>query len=110
MILGHDFGPQKTLKTENGHFLTAPNQVVLQGIKKFFEEAHLIQKSIEFQLPHYEIPQLSSHYITLNLLQFNSSENEMSKLDLLLSLLGGTIWLFGIFEILTLETFERSLK
>ena len=32
------------LKTENISFLTALNQVVLQGIKKFFEEAHLDTK------------------------------------------------------------------
>ena len=30
-----------TLKTENGQFLTVLNQVVLQDIKTFFEDAHL---------------------------------------------------------------------
>ena len=35
-----------TLKIENAHFLTAPNQVVLQDIKKSFEEAHLDAKNV----------------------------------------------------------------
>ena len=38
------FGKKLTLKTENAHFLTAPNQVALQDIKKSFEEAHLDAK------------------------------------------------------------------
>ena len=33
-----------TLKTENAPFLTALNQVVLQNIKRYFEEAHLDAK------------------------------------------------------------------
>jgi len=45
--------------------LTALNQDVLQGIKKSYEELIWIQKSIEFQLPHYEIMQLLSHYYTI---------------------------------------------
>ena len=49
------------MKTEKTHFLTAPNQVVLQDIKKYFEKAHLDEKCIEFHLPRYEIPQLSPH-------------------------------------------------
>ena len=40
------FGIKKlTLKTENAQFLTAPNQVVLQNIKKSFEESHLETKA-----------------------------------------------------------------
>ena len=36
------FGLQKlALKIENGQFLTTLNQVVLQDIKKLFEEVHL---------------------------------------------------------------------
>ena len=42
-------------------FLTAFNQTDLQDIKKSFEDVHLDVKSIEFHLPHYEIPQQSSH-------------------------------------------------
>ena len=41
--------------------MTALYQKVLQGIKKFFEN---VQKFIEFNLPHYEIPQLLSRYWT----------------------------------------------
>ena len=36
------FCPKKlTLKTDNGQFLTVLNQVVLQDIKTFFEDANL---------------------------------------------------------------------
>ena len=38
------FGLKIVLKTENTQFLTALNQVVLQDIKKSFEEAHLVAK------------------------------------------------------------------
>ena len=31
-----------------------------------------MQKSIEFHLPHYEIPQLSSHYYTLSMRKLHS--------------------------------------
>ena len=38
------FGLKIVKKSENTQFLTALNQVVLQGIKKSFEEAHLDAK------------------------------------------------------------------
>ena len=47
------------------NFLTALNQIFLQDIIKSFEELYLDSKSIEFHLPHYEVPQLSSHKTSL---------------------------------------------
>ena len=44
MMIKLIFAKRLILKTENTHFLTAPNQVVLQDIKKFFKEAHLDAK------------------------------------------------------------------
>ena len=62
------FGQKKlTLKTENTHFLTAPNQIFLQDIKKFFEAAQLdtenvlniICQAIKFQKCHHTMAQYS---------------------------------------------------
>ena len=52
-----DFWLQKLiLVTENDLFLTALTQVVLQGIKKYFEFVLLGINIIEFHLKRYEIP------------------------------------------------------
>ena len=54
--------PKKlTLKTKNAQFLTAFHQVFLQDIKKYFLGFRRMQNTIEFQLTHYEIPQLSPY-------------------------------------------------
>ena len=38
------FAKKLTLKTENGQFVSAVNQFVIQDIKKSFEEAHFDAK------------------------------------------------------------------
>ena len=48
--------------TKSSHFLTELNQKVFQDIENPLRMFIKMQKSIESQLPHYRISQLSSHY------------------------------------------------
>ena len=44
------------LEDQRAQILMICNQKVLHDIENFLEDYHLEAKSIEFQLPHYEIP------------------------------------------------------
>ena len=61
LILLISFSFKHGLSSENVNNFERLNQVVLQDIKKFFEDVHSNEKSIEFHQPHYEIPQMSSN-------------------------------------------------
>ena len=66
ILLNINFWPPKlTLKTKNVQFLTHLNQKVLQDIKKFFVQAHIEAKSLEFHQQYKEIPQQLSLFYSL---------------------------------------------